>query len=168
MNDDNPWPFRAACTTTSPDTDHWYAPTKLPGGKIEGGKAKRARLAIALAACDTCPVRRECADAGKDEEHGIWGGIDKGAPAPSEPKPRKPRKPHTHTPEARARIAAAARITAEHKFNDFVERITTLHRSGLTYPELLTELAMSNTILRQRLARRDRLDLYSMLTGAAA
>ena len=144
MNDDNPWPFRAACTTTSPETDHWYAPTKIPGGKIEGGKAKRARLKLALAACETCPVRRECGDAGRDEEHGIWGGIDKGA------QKREPTRPTRRTPEQNSAVQQKANL------------------QGATLAEILEHTGYDDRqVFYNRLHRRGRLDLYSMLTGAA-
>lgn len=167
MTDDNPWPFRAACTTTSPETDHWYAPTKLPGGKIEGGKAKKKRLAIALAACDTCPVRRECADAGRDEEHGIWGGIDKSS------QKREPTRPTRRTPEqnraVQEKASAAKTARANAAFDEFVETITTLHRAGATLREVLEYTGYDDRqVFYNRLHRRGRLDLYSMLTGAAA
>jgi len=36
------------------------------------GAAVRIREAIAT--CQTCPVKIECAEAGRDESYGIWGG----------------------------------------------------------------------------------------------
>lgn len=158
------WKLDAACNVTI-HGDLWYAPVE------ETPAERKVRVRAANRICDGCPVARECAIASVNEHHGIWAGINVARPnaAPEKPTPaRKPRKPRTHTAEARALIAEATRATATRKFNDFVERITTLHRSGLTYPELLTELAMSNAVVRQRLSRHDRLDLYSMLTGAAA
>lgn len=34
-------------------------------------------LEEALAYCEFCPVKRQCAEAGKNEPIGIWGGIAK-------------------------------------------------------------------------------------------
>jgi len=62
--------------TTGTDPDAWRAdaeclnhPTKWwfpePGQRPER----------AIAICNECPVKAQCAEAGKDEPHGVWGGI---------------------------------------------------------------------------------------------
>lgn len=158
MTDDN-WKLNAACDIRR-DGDLWYAPVD------ETAPARNLRVSAAKRICGGCPVAQECAIESANERHGIWAGVNVARPDADPEKPDTSRKPHTE--QARALIAEATRATAARKFNDFVERITVLHRSSLTYDEILTELSISNAVLRQRLSRHDRLDLYSMLTGAAA
>jgi WhiB family redox-sensing transcriptional regulator len=63
------WITDAACRGES---ELFFAPAgERPGRRI-------TRETMALAICATCPVRHACADAGADEEYGIWGGIIKG------------------------------------------------------------------------------------------
>lgn len=165
MNDDNSWKFRAACNTTSPETDHWYTPTRIPGEKREAKGAKKARLQLALAACDTCPVRRECGDAGRDEEHGIWGGVDKAA---AKPKPkRETRRTSDANQAAIQRARDAQSVAHQAAFDEFVETITVLHLQGATLADVLDHTGYERQAFYNRLNRRNRLDLYSMLTGAA-
>ena len=59
----------AACRTV--DTARFFSP---PG---ERGEARRERERRAQQICDTCPVRKECAQFALSigEEHGIWGGM---------------------------------------------------------------------------------------------
>lgn len=42
------------------------------------GVSGPAATAEALRTCAQCSVRRQCADAGAGEEHGVWGGQTKG------------------------------------------------------------------------------------------
>ncbi len=164
MTDTN-WKLRAACSTTSPETDYWFPPVVLPGVRKETPTEKRERVALAVAACEQCPVRLRCADASTGEVHGIWAGIDKGT-GKAVPK-RKTRKSREANKTQAKLMTEASAIANDRRFNEFVETITTLHRSGLPYERILGRLGMSNRTMRQRLTRRDRLDLYSMLTGAA-
>lgn len=59
---DQTWRTRAACNGHPPWL--WF-PTQWD----------RETVAAAKNVCDTCPVRQECLDAGRDEPHGIWGGL---------------------------------------------------------------------------------------------
>lgn len=54
-----PWHRRAACRD-HPTLD-WFP---------SSGDTNTEALQV----CRACPVRAECAEAGRDEEHGIWGG----------------------------------------------------------------------------------------------
>lgn len=56
------WHVRAAC--------HGMTEVLFPVGEV----GHPPDLAAATAVCDRCPVRRECADAGRTETHGVWGG----------------------------------------------------------------------------------------------
>lgn len=60
------WHHRAAC--------HGLTHIMFPPG-VQGstpGTAEQVRAAVAV--CEGCPVRRQCADAGRNETHGTWGG----------------------------------------------------------------------------------------------
>jgi WhiB family redox-sensing transcriptional regulator len=54
------WTADAACIGMDPEA--WF-----PERGNHGSAARRV--------CDNCPVRCQCADFGRDEKHGIWGGI---------------------------------------------------------------------------------------------
>lgn len=55
----------APCTETDPEL--WYS-------EDHKERAQAAKI------CGTCPLVFECAEAGRDEKWGIWGGIDRGEP----------------------------------------------------------------------------------------
>ena len=55
------WHAYAACRGKGADL---FFPTKAEHDKIRAAKAL----------CASCPVRRDCADAGENELYGIWGG----------------------------------------------------------------------------------------------
>ena len=58
------WQQQAACAASA-EPDAWFP----------GPRALRAELAVPLAICATCPVRRCCLAAGLlGSERGIWGG----------------------------------------------------------------------------------------------
>lgn len=57
------WHGRAACRGMGPTI--FYPVTDL----------QPVLIRRALAACDSCRVRTECAAAGRLEEYGIWGGL---------------------------------------------------------------------------------------------
>jgi hypothetical protein len=59
------WQQHAACAGHS---DVMY-PT------MKAGQARDYDQALAF--CDRCPVRSECADMGRGEQYGIWGGVVK-------------------------------------------------------------------------------------------
>ena len=61
------WQDDAACRGMGTDV---FFP--LPGGRAEA--AQRV--------CSRCPVRSWCADYGRDEQHGIWGGVLRDPPSP--------------------------------------------------------------------------------------
>lgn len=62
------WMEDAACTSPTADPDWWYS----------NKPHLRERAAMY---CLSCPVREQCAEAGKNEQHGIWGGeLKTGAP----------------------------------------------------------------------------------------
>lgn len=58
------WMERAACR-------------EAPGSAffVDMYPRKGAEVTSAKAICVTCPVRKECLSAGRDEEFGIWGGL---------------------------------------------------------------------------------------------
>ncbi len=64
------WQARAACR--SQPTERFY-----PEGHRDSRPYLDA-LELALAFCEQCPVRVQCADqAARDQErHGVWGGLD--------------------------------------------------------------------------------------------
>jgi hypothetical protein len=66
------WRSKAACKGV--DTGKFYPEH---AGRYGAGME-------AVAICSRCPVRKECADAGDSEHHGIWGGM-----APTERKFRR-------------------------------------------------------------------------------
>lgn len=154
---DTDWKLKAACDVRR-DGELWYAP------EGEEAPARKARVRNAKRICGGCPVARECATASANERFGIWAGINVARPG-ADPAKIVTRKPQTA--QTRKNITEANQAAADRKFEAFVERVTILHQSGLTYDELLVELAISNVNLRRRLRRRNRMDLYSMLTGAA-
>ena len=41
----------------------------------ERGPTERMWVAAAKAVCTTCPVQRDCLEAGMSESRGIWGGL---------------------------------------------------------------------------------------------
>lgn len=57
------WHSEAACRGRDPDL--WF-----PVGREPADEAR--------AACATCRVRAECAEAGRSERFGIWGGLGPG------------------------------------------------------------------------------------------
>ena len=57
------WRHQAACRDT-PDADTLFFPDSRDTRAADGAKA----------VCGRCPVRVDCAVAGADEPHGIWGG----------------------------------------------------------------------------------------------
>lgn len=56
------WHARAAC--------HGMTEVMFPVGDV----GQSPYVAGAIAVCDRCPVRSECAAAGRSETHGVWGG----------------------------------------------------------------------------------------------
>lgn len=54
------WHLSALCVT-HPDWQQW----------TEGN---RAGIARAIAVCKLCPVRQPCAEEGRGESYGVWGG----------------------------------------------------------------------------------------------
>ena len=81
------WQKQAACRGMGPDA--FYPPR---------GDAWQKAAAI----CNTCPVQQPCADAGSDEQYGIWGGRSvavirrKTTAAPAVNKPGGQFKPIAH------------------------------------------------------------------------
>jgi Transcription factor WhiB len=63
------YPVLPACTT---NPDAWFATAR--------GEHAAATLADCVAACERCPLRLPCLDAGHFETWGIWGGIDRDGP----------------------------------------------------------------------------------------
>lgn len=58
------------------------AACRAPGVNIEWFFPKRGETAeMAKMVCFTCPVRAQCADLGRGERHGVWGGMVKGRPS---------------------------------------------------------------------------------------
>lgn len=159
------WKLDAACNVTI-HGDIWYR----PDGEVNG-PARRARVAKAVAICQDCPVLATCAIASDRERAGIWAGIDLDAPTPKPATPPKPRKKRAGKPadsENGRRASASATAAQQRRFDDMVEHMTRLHHGGHAFDDILAELGTSAHALRRRLRRRGRLDLYSMLTGAAA
>lgn len=64
------WQQHAACAGKDPEL--WYASAPKAGALTP---AQREAKRLALDTCAACPVRAECADAGRDEDYGIWGGL---------------------------------------------------------------------------------------------
>lgn len=62
------WQEAAACRGVAYDdpAGNPFFPPEQPG--------KNTPLAQALVYCTVCPVVEECAEAGRHERHGIWGG----------------------------------------------------------------------------------------------
>lgn len=164
MND-NLWKDQAACDVTI-HGDLWFR----PAGEVAGPK-RRERIKEAENICATCPVIGECARASVNEREGIWAGRDLDEPDPvPEPVPPKPRKKRAGKPadsENGRRASASATAAQQRRFDHTVETMTALHHNGVPFNDILTQLGTSAHALRRRLRRRDRLDLYSMLTGAA-
>jgi len=62
------WQQQASCAA-SPEPNAWFPGPRTP----------LAELAVPLAICAACPVRRACLAAGlRGNEHGIWGGTTEG------------------------------------------------------------------------------------------
>lgn len=60
------WQDDAACRNLPPETaDMLFFPPP------RGGTFDPAAFAL----CNTCPVQATCAEYGKDDEYGIWGGL---------------------------------------------------------------------------------------------
>lgn len=81
------WQDRAACRG---QTELMFPRANKYGGY---GSAALLQIAQAKALCAACPVRDECAEAGRDEWHGIWGGLT--------PQERGDRLRPRRTPERR-------------------------------------------------------------------
>lgn len=65
-----PWHERAACRGYDPDL---FYPAM--GNRPGLAASTVAQIRAAKAVCAQCPVRQECADAGRYEPFGIWGGL---------------------------------------------------------------------------------------------
>ena len=63
------WRAQAACQLG--DHELFFPPEE------EQGEYFRLRVSLAKRICDSCPVRRECADyaLAADERYGVWGGL---------------------------------------------------------------------------------------------
>lgn len=59
------WTVQAACKGK---THLFFAPAR------EREAAREIRVADAIALCNLCPVRAECAGLAQDEEYGVWAG----------------------------------------------------------------------------------------------
>lgn len=57
------WMKQAACRGA--DTNLWFPE-----------KGQQAQYKEAVAICDGCPVRIDCAEYGWNEQYGIWGGMN--------------------------------------------------------------------------------------------
>lgn len=55
----------APLCASHPDADMWF-------------RDDNASIAAAKAICARCPIRDRCAEAGRDEAWGVWGGLDAG------------------------------------------------------------------------------------------
>lgn len=159
---DTEWKLKAACDVTI-HGDIWYRPSG-----VEKHSVRKARIAKATAVCRGCPVLEQCRNNSAGEGEGIWAGIDHDAPPPREPKPRKKRAGKPADSENGRRASASATAAQQRRFDHMVEHMTRLHHDGHAFDDILAELGTSAHALRRRLRRRDRMDLYSMLTGAAA
>lgn len=73
---DESWKDDAACRNAGVD---FFPSVTVPYRGYKATPSMReeyeAKLAEALALCERCPVRLECARAGQREQHGIWGGV---------------------------------------------------------------------------------------------
>ncbi|MEU0940375.1 WhiB family transcriptional regulator [Embleya sp. NPDC005971] len=73
------WQFHAACRKK--DTDMWYGGPDRPDQERKGAppRVNNAYAAHAKSICAVCPVKAMClAEAmARNEEHGIWGGLDR-------------------------------------------------------------------------------------------
>ena len=65
--DDEAWKDRAACKGKG----HLFYPVDIQGTNRARTDGYREGRRI----CQGCPVRSECAEAGKTETHGLWGGM---------------------------------------------------------------------------------------------
>jgi len=79
---DNSWRERAACRGI--DTGLFFIERSDPDAST--------KLAEAKSICGRCPVREECAKAGRNESSGVWGGLTveerMGTPGPQDPDGR--------------------------------------------------------------------------------
>ncbi|MFF0481090.1 WhiB family transcriptional regulator [Streptomyces sp. NPDC004435] len=80
-------------------------------------------------ACSFCPVREECAEMGRNEEFGIWGGL---------------------TP-AELRAAARFRVVLLEELTN--ARIRRMHGQGLSISEMSRQLGLPRKTLADRLKR---------------
>jgi transcriptional regulator of acetoin/glycerol metabolism len=90
---------------------------------------KAEDVAQAKEACGFCPVRAECAELGKDEEFGVWGGM---------------------TPEDRRSAQRFLVILVEEQNN---ARIRRMHREGTSISAMARELSIPRKTLADRLRR---------------
>jgi WhiB family redox-sensing transcriptional regulator len=65
---DDGWKKRAACRDKGPAIF-------FPEDAIGKGRAKTNGYKEARRICQGCPVREECAQAGRHERFGVWGGM---------------------------------------------------------------------------------------------
>lgn len=86
-------------------------------------------IAQAKEACGFCPVRTECAELGKNEEFGVWGGM---------------------TPEERRSAQRFLLILLEEQNNAHIRR---MHREGTSISAMARELSMPRKTLADRLRR---------------
>jgi WhiB family transcriptional regulator, redox-sensing transcriptional regulator len=57
----------------------WHRRAACRGVGADAFYPERYRdLQPARAMCEACPVRAQCAEAGVDDEHGVWGGVTPG------------------------------------------------------------------------------------------
>jgi AraC-like DNA-binding protein len=98
------------------DPDVWFSETA-------------ENIAQAKEACGFCPVRAECAELGKNEEFGIWGGM---------------------TPEDRRSAQRFLLILLEEQSN---ARIRQMHAEGTSISAMARELSMPRKTLADRLRR---------------
>ena len=75
---DPDWASRAACRDTMGELD---AEIFAVGHKRRGGKPPAVVRDFIADYCGQCPVKAECFHAGRDERHGVWGGIWHGGDA---------------------------------------------------------------------------------------
>ena len=86
-------------------------------------------IAQAKEACGFCPVRTECAELGKNEEFGVWGGM---------------------TPEERRTAQRFLVIMVEEMNN---ARIRRMHAEGISISAMARELSIPRKTLADRLRR---------------